>query len=207
MKRIVVPIGIDSSVAQVLDQLKLRDKSYPFDWNVTYNGVSDVIKNNFSDFIPCGRYGKTTFMNNCTVFNKYGTLFIHDDWIGNYEKEKNKYDKRIQRFQKLLTDTPTEQTIYFIRKGHVYVHHNEYYFKDDIQSVEEFSQYLKQTYPKLKYKIFIIICCTICYKYDIEYASSDKHIIIINNSENMFVNSINGNLYDCIKNHIVPILQ
>ena len=45
-----VSIGIDCDVANFLNKYNLRKASLPFDWNVSYNGVSKCIENNFKNF-------------------------------------------------------------------------------------------------------------------------------------------------------------
>ena len=54
MRKIIVPIGLDCGIASVLKKYNLRNFSLPFDWTVTYNGVSDIIKDNFRNFLPRG---------------------------------------------------------------------------------------------------------------------------------------------------------
>ena len=44
---IIIPLGIDCIIAEFL-----RNRSYPFDWVLTYSGVHKIIDNNFIDFIP-----------------------------------------------------------------------------------------------------------------------------------------------------------
>ena len=49
---IIVPIGIDCGVADILKKYKIRKFALPFDWVVTYNGIKNIIENDFADFLP-----------------------------------------------------------------------------------------------------------------------------------------------------------
>ena len=64
----IIPIGVDCGMARFLQKYNLRNISFPFDWNVTYNGVSKCIDDNFNFF--------TEPLNN--RINKYDIYFYHD---------------------------------------------------------------------------------------------------------------------------------
>ena len=64
----IIPIGIDCGMATFLIKYKLRHISFPFDWTVTYNGVSECIDDNFNFF--------TEPLNE--RINKYNIYFYHD---------------------------------------------------------------------------------------------------------------------------------
>jgi len=179
---IIIPIGIDCDVADSLRKLNIRKYALPFDWNVTYTGVKDIFENNFKDFVPQKRFSIYANTDNSCVFNKYNVLFMHEDWKNNTELHQEKYKKRIERLNELLLNT--SETIYFIRKGHMYLHHKEYYYKDDIESVKELNIYLKEFYPQMKFKIILILSCLCC---NMQYKNEiiDENITIrINNSNN-----------------------
>lgn len=185
---IFVPIGIDCEVAETLKKLNSRYCSYPFDWNVTYRGIAHIFENKFDNFIPFHRFGSCKHTKLCSVFNEYDVLFIHDDWKNNINNETQKYKRRIERLQELLSGT---STVNFIRKGHAIHHHDEYNFKDDIDVVNEFSLYLKNNYPLLKFKIYLILCCSNCYDIDVEYSSKNENVSILH--------CRNRSLYTCIE--------
>lgn len=203
---ILIPIGIDCGVAIALNQLKKRDTAYPFDWNVTYRGVSDILKNDFRDFVPTKRYGIQTDPRYSSVFNKYDVLFIHDDWFKKEKIEQEKYHRRIDRLKKLLKE-PSNDTFYFIRKGHMFHHHREYYFQDDVESVCKLSKCLKELYPHMKFKIFLIICCPVCYRTGIPSINNDESIIVINNLQKIDIRNTQDNLYNCISQDIFPQIE
>ena len=64
----IIPIGIDCGMANFLKKYNLRNISFPFDWNVTYNGVSECLDDNFKFF--------TEPLND--RINKYDIYFPHD---------------------------------------------------------------------------------------------------------------------------------
>lgn len=161
---IYIPIGIDCGVSDTLKELNIREKAYPFDHIVSYNGICEIIKNDFKDFLP--DLNKETVIigndNKPNVFNsKYGLKFIHDDLYK--QEEIDKYNRRIDRFKELLKREDNE-LIVFIRKGHAYHNHNEFKFKNELLDTIELDNYLKETYPKLNYKIIVILLCYNCYK-------------------------------------------
>lgn len=201
----IIPVGIDCGIADALRKLNLRDVAFPFDWNVTYSGVADIIKNDFESFVPMRRFGIQKDRTESCVFNKYDVLFIHEDWQNKKSEEQEKYYKRIARFKEVLEST--RDTIYFIRKGHMFHTHREYYFKNDIESVVELAQVLKEKYPNLKYKIFLILCCPSCYNINEHYKIPDENIIIINNSKNVNVQLQDDNLCNCIVNNVIPLIK
>lgn len=202
---VIIPIGIDCGVAAALKQLNKRNIAYPFDWNVTYCGITDILKNDFRDFVPTSRYGIQTDPRYSSVFNKYGVLFIHDDWFKNEKSEQEKYHRRVERLRKLLNE-PSNDTFYFIRKGHMFHHHREYYFQDDVESVSELSKFIKQSYPNMKYKIFLIICCPVCHRAGIP-SINDENIIVINNLRNIDIRNTQDNLYSCMVKDIFPTIE
>lgn len=64
----IIPIGVDCGMAEFLKKYNLRSFSFPFDWTVTYNGVSSCIKDDFKFF--------TTPLDK--RINKYDIYFHHD---------------------------------------------------------------------------------------------------------------------------------
>ena len=52
MNTLFIPIGIDCGVADFLKNCNLRVCSLPFDWTVTYNGITDIVNNNFYNYLP-----------------------------------------------------------------------------------------------------------------------------------------------------------
>jgi len=142
-----IPIGVDCGVANTLKSLNLRKFSLPFDWTVTYNMVFDCIKDNFENFFCIKNDWNET----------YFTKHVHDK----VPEDNEKYNRRIKRFQELLT---SDEELVFIRKGHAVHHHQECdYFKNEIEECKKLQNYLKENYKDLKFTILLFIVCNKCY--------------------------------------------
>lgn len=177
-----ISIGVDCGTSEFLKKYNLRHVSLPFDWCVTYKGVSDIIKNDFISFIPIDN-----------KINDYGCSFVHN----NFPKDNDKIKRRIDRFRNIL-ETYTE-TITFIRKGHACHNHIEYDIKNDIIDCEELDNILKIKYPRLSYKIIVVLICNKCFNEN-ETFISNSNIEIHNISmskvddtkfQNILLNNIN----------------
>jgi hypothetical protein len=169
----IIPIGVDCGIAEFLKTTNLRSFSFPFDWAVTYNGVSKCIEEEFKDFIP----------NEDKKINNYDVFFNHDFEKHTCENDKVKYHRRIQRLQTIL-ETSTEEII-FCRKGHAAHHHNEHApmfssIKSDIDDAEDLCTILKNKYPNLNYKIIVVLVCGKCFDSDKVYKSKIDNIDIYN---------------------------
>ena len=112
---IFISLGIDCGTATILNKLKLRNISLPFDWTVTYEGVTNIIKNNFNNYFPEIYNNKYQKLNNTN-----GILFLHNQFPNDIEQMKN----RIEKFKNILEFS--NEKIIFIRKSHGEHHHKEY---------------------------------------------------------------------------------
>ena len=170
----IIPIGVDCGMAEFCQKYNLRNISLPFDWNVTYNGVSKCIDDNFEFF--------TEPLNN--KINKYDIYFVHD--FNNNDllnQDKEKYIRRCQRLINIL-ETSNEEII-FCRKGHACHHHYEHNGKytniiSDINCAEKLDIILSNKYPQLKYKIIVILVCGKCFNSIETYKSKSDKIDIYN---------------------------
>jgi hypothetical protein len=194
---IFIPLGIDCDVANFLNKYNLRKTSLPFDWNVSYNGVSRCIENNFANF--------TDFAGNDRI-NKDDVYFHHDFLEDSMtQADKEKYNRRCERLLTILEtggDNTCDDTSYrsdrsdgrdgcddilFIRKGHMCYHHEEQNgkYKDikcDIEDSLSLNRVLQSKYPQLKYKVILVIGCTKCFKKDSVFPDiRDKNVVIYNN--------------------------
>jgi hypothetical protein len=170
----IIPIGVDCGIADFLKINNLRNVSFPFDWNVTYNGVSKCIEDNFKHFInPLN-----------DRINNYDIYFHHD-----FEKtcllsqDTDKYIRRCKRLINIL-ETTNEEVI-FCRKGHASHNHYEHNGKflnitSDIDDAEKLSIILSNKYPQLKYKIIVILVCGNCFNSNHNYKSSSDKLQIYN---------------------------
>lgn len=170
----IIPIGVDCGMALFLKKYNLRNMSFPFDWNVTYNGVSKCIDNKFQFF--------TEPLNN--KINQYDTYF-HHDFVNNslLNHDKEKYIRRCQRLINILENSNEE--IIFCRKGHAchnHYEHNEKYSDiiNDIDDAENLDIILQNNYKQLKYKIIVILVCGKCFNSNNTYTSKSDKIDIYN---------------------------
>jgi len=88
---IFISIGVDCGPAEVLRKKKIRLVAYPFDWTVTYKGVSEIIQTNFKHFLP---------KDNENININSGVLYLH----AKFPEDTEKYERRISRFYKVLED-------------------------------------------------------------------------------------------------------
>ena len=177
---IIIPIGIDCEIATLLKKLNIRKEGYPFDWNVTYNGVTEILKDNFKRFVP--------YNNN---INEYNMKFIHDT----FPKDITKYRRKIERLYNIFL---SNNKIILLRKGHMEHHHNESTITCDIKDTYDLDKYLSDTYKQLDYTIIVILLCTKCYKKE-EYISNRSNI--------KFYTHINNIIYETEEEYIITIIE
>lgn len=182
---IYVSLGVDCGVANTIKKLGKRTCSLPFDWVVTYAGVSNVVKNEFKEYLDVETVKPNIYYN-----EKYNVLFVHNHFPNDHEM----MTKRGERFISMLKET-TEKVI-FVRKTHAKHHHAEIamYGTDfsidkslvlnDFEDIKEFDLFLKSTYPNLNYEIHFILSCDVCHKQKTFENNSNTIIIhdLINNS-------------------------
>ena len=158
MSKILVPLGVDCGLTQWLKDAGLRNFSLPFDWTVSYNGVSDIIDNEFIDYIPheTNKFNTLDIGNNGQL-NKYDVRFIHH----NFPNDNEKINRKISRFLNLLQ---SDNEIIFLRKGHSEHHHDECNnLTDEFLDCQKLYDILKLKYKNLKFKIILFLVCSKCY--------------------------------------------
>lgn len=168
---IIIPLGVDCQVTFVLRDNFLRNAAWPFDWVVTYNGVSDIIKSKFQNYIP----NVITDSANEQTKISANTYFMHNT----FPNDASQLQRRIDRFLELLQTAENE--ILFIRRGHSHHHHQEaddfgVTIKNDILDCQELYDHLTETYPKLKFKIILILVCGHCFDPQTTYVPDNKRI-------------------------------
>tara|TARA_B100000989_G_C19520174_1_gene463765 strand:+ start:716 stop:1072 length:357 start_codon:yes stop_codon:yes gene_type:complete len=107
---IIIPCGIDCGITGLLKKYNLRQFSLPFDWSVSYGGISNIIKNDFKEFIP-------------TNNNKINKIYNYNFYHNNFPEDIEKMIRICKRLLDLLEKTKEE--IIFFRKGHAFHHHKE----------------------------------------------------------------------------------
>jgi len=181
-----VSIGIDCDVANFLSKYNLRKASLPFDWNVSYNGVSKCIENDFKNFtepLSADRineddiYFHHDFLDTVSVATSVATTTPSPD--------HDKYHRRCLRLLNMFeTSEKTGEYILFIRKGHLCYHHEEQKGKYknitcDVEDAKRLSGILRSKYPLLKYKIIVVLGCTKCGT--IDDVKDDETVSVYNN--------------------------
>ena len=148
MPPLYISIGVDCGTANVLKALGLRTCSLPFDWVVSYEGVSRILENEFDDFVPPGP----------GIFHTgYAVRFHHNQ----FPRDADQVAKRVDRFRQLLTTT--EDKVVFVRKGHCPHHHHEHkVVADEIQEAKRLDAVLRKRFPQLDYEIRVILLCHRC---------------------------------------------
>jgi hypothetical protein len=196
---IIIPIGVDCGMADFVQRYNLRNMSFPFDWAVTYNGVSKCIEDDFIFF--------TEPLDN--RINKYDIYFHHD--FNNSElvnQDKEKYIRRSQRLINML-ETSDEEII-FCRKGHACHHHHEHNGKystiiNDIDDAEKLDIILQHKYPRLKYKIIVILVCGTCFNSIETYTSKSNKLEIYNIATPEVLSSHSGSIFENLCRNIFKV--
>jgi hypothetical protein len=160
----IISLGIDCNVAQFTQSRNLREFSLPFDWTICYNGVYDILKNNFKNYTK-----NITLFNNKHI-NKYDVLFFHDNIKD--QNTINKYNRRIERFSQVLQ---TKEKILFIKTSHKHWHHDDDKYTDDYKDAMKTINLIKERYPKLNFVILLILCCDKCFNTTFE---KNEYLII-----------------------------
>ena len=120
----IVPLGVNCSTAHFLRRQNLRKTAYPFDWIVApISSVADLINDSFFDYFTEKNFVYLPVVQR-TLYNedgsalevsetlvtpvickKYKLLFPHDfpeNVSGEFSRVKQKYCRRLERFQSLL---------------------------------------------------------------------------------------------------------
>lgn len=183
-----ISLGVDCGTANILKQLGLRNYSLPFDWVVTYEGITNIINNNFTNYLPKDHNNKYEKLN-----RNSGTLFLHN----NFPDDIEIMNKRIDRFKNLL-ETSNEKII-FVRKSHGSHHHDEYNnIINDIDDAINLDLLLLKKYPNIIYEIHLILICDNCFT-NIEINENISNNIKIHNISRPYpinVNITNPDYFD-----------
>lgn len=83
---IYISLGVDCGTANGLKALGKRTCSLPFDWVVTYKGITNIVKNEFNNYAPFTKMNKT----NKYLDDAYGVLFIHNNFPDDLDQIKKK---------------------------------------------------------------------------------------------------------------------
>ena len=173
-----VSLGVDCGAAFILKKLGLRNCSLPFDWVVTYEGITNIINDEFTNYLPKMNDNKYEKLN-----RNSGTLFLHNNFPDDFEK----MNRKIDRFKNLL-ETCNEK-ITFVRKSHGSHHHKEYNnVINDIDDAINLDLLLLKKYPNLTYEIHVILICDKCFTDLIVNENISNNIKVHNISRESLIN-------------------
>lgn len=102
----VVSLGFNCHVAKDLERLGYRNASYPFDWLISdFKDVLSSIENGFSEWLELDNIEqdeehKNVYHDRGTGFDFYHDFFPDKSIEQQYPSVKEKYCRRIERFQK-----------------------------------------------------------------------------------------------------------
>lgn len=131
----IISLGFFCSVATEIERIGMRSCSYPFDWVISdFKNVVDMIENHFQNFLKeeyLQEVEEKQLPSTIVVKNiQTHTTFFHDFKKGYTIKEQLpevvlKYNRRIQRFYKDITQQRTLFIRYIKDKEEVaYIHQN-----------------------------------------------------------------------------------
>ena len=162
MPHYYIPITADCDGSLKLRSKNLRFEAFPFDWNVkTIDSIYNLIKNNFNDLFTNKEmfiYGKKMYYDKydnlhndkrdlTPVYNKlYKILFIHDFYNYNdccYFSIKEKYEKRIERFIKVIENKNNYITFIYDNKNmdSIYEYWNDFFEDKNIFNHDNIKKY------------------------------------------------------------------
>jgi hypothetical protein len=145
-----VPIGVRCASALACKYANIRKFSLPFDWTFPLfpSKVKDVLKNDFKDYIPD--------VNNDVFVNKYNIVLAH--FNPNKQEGIEEYNRRIQRFNAIMTETHKKKYFVYINEDYLY---DPEYRKDEFNDkifneMLDLENFIKTKYPGIKYTILYL---------------------------------------------------
>lgn len=216
---LIISLGIDCGPQiTIKNKAKISQPSFPFDWCITYKGVSEIISKGYRNLlenpIPSNT-GSYIDVTNGIKFKHDGTIIENKQGNTEYKQDDNKEttleevkDKYMRRLQRLYTyleayNTSTNnQQIIFVRKSHDELHHEEareydIEIENDIVDAIKLEKFLNDNYPRLNYLIVVFLICTDCF-----HNQRTKVNSILENSKNIKIHYIKKNIINPRMNKI-----
>jgi hypothetical protein len=205
LKPLIISLGIDCGPKLLIkDKAKIFQETLPFDWSITYKGVSSIIENGYKNLLnnPIPSIDDESYndVENGIKFKHDGKFCKNKDcsnftYIPDTSKEKTldevkqKYIRRLDRLKDYLykyNASTNNQQIIFIRKSHDEIHHidSSHYgivIKNDIDDSIELEKFLSKEYPTLNYLIVVFLICEECFDFD-NHNDIDK-LLLANSSK------------------------
>jgi hypothetical protein len=127
----IIPIGDHCAVSMILKELGLRNKSYPFDWNVHVNSLysTNIISNieiiDNLDLDNISHISKKYIGDALDDINKTNTetniTFPHD--FGDSDEIIKKYERR---FERLYSDLNNKKNLFILLTRHFFIDENNF---------------------------------------------------------------------------------
>jgi hypothetical protein len=171
-----IPIGYNCFTSMLLVNLGLRKSAYPLDWVISNPiFVLQYFKTKFENYFLPSPSSETNYMNQRFDWfktNRYSNKesdiqYNEKEMLNNvslYEENKLLFDRRINRLLELL-ETTKDESVLFVYTGEYRVSSvkNESFHKNMVENEDmhlkklfELNEYIKITYPLLKFDILII---------------------------------------------------
>jgi hypothetical protein len=151
-------IGYDCSPAMALRTLQLRNFALPFDWVVSnIQCIEKCFSDNFEKY-----HTNLRIINGKGLIDDYGFIFPHDypldnhveisgDWTTQYNTVKEKYNRRIERFNHIMNDSkPIIVLCRYTTKGVLQLQYlfRKYYNKTNVFFLNSSSEKFENNYVK-----------------------------------------------------------
>lgn len=166
----VISLGSNCFIKFYIRHIKHEQETHFFDYiGSPMWSVYELVKNGFSDVFNIDEYkneytiiGQSEIVTN----SRYNLKFKHDlstdkfKFLVQFDEFKEKYSRRIKRFQDLLMST--SESVLFMRFEEmkknriVNCEYNEQNKISEYEYIKLFSQYLRINFPELKFKIIFI---------------------------------------------------
>jgi hypothetical protein len=147
----IVSLGYNCEIANSILALSMRDAAYPFDWNFSKMWkINETMRLRFSNFFLKENLTIARYTKNPAMEKDEGFTYVHNgayDSLQNiieYEKEKEKYDRRILRLIELLDNG---KPVLFVRLV----------YEDKIEEHLEFIKTIEEVYPNSLFRM-VVIC-------------------------------------------------
>lgn len=184
----IYSLGYNCCVKRYIDIIAKKGATNLFDYiGSSMWSINKLLENDFQDLFDINMYKNMEIIANCNIITneKYYFRFLHDlKTMDNFKKFKESYERRIIRFKEELNN---KNKILFIRLEEpkqdriIYDQYKEYFQKNELEYLKDYSIIIKTKYPKLIFKIIFI-------SETFETSILEEHNILILKKNNEVVN-------------------
>jgi hypothetical protein len=145
-----ISLGYNCEIANSILTMRMRDAAYPFDWLFSKMWkINETMKLKFSNFFLQENLIKAKYKKNPAREKDNGFIYVHDgaydflcEYITEYTKVKEKYDRRISRLLDILDNG---KSVLFIRLM----------YDDKLDEHLEFVNIVNNIYPNSKFHLLV----------------------------------------------------